>query len=95
MITRDQFVESVSTGAKPDALSIELEALWYDAVGDWDKAHELAQYIPSPMGSKIHAYLHRKEGDQFNARYWYGQAGAKYPDASLEEEWENLLTENL
>jgi hypothetical protein len=42
-------------------------------------------------GSWIHAYLHRKEGDRFNAGYWYRMAGRQFPVISLEEEQKQLV----
>ncbi|HEX4138760.1 MAG TPA: hypothetical protein VHY09_00315 [Candidatus Methylacidiphilales bacterium] len=78
----------------PDAL----QALWFDARGDWDKAHELAQKDGGASGNWVHAYLHRKEGDTSNARYWYNQAGKPVYTGSLEDEWaaitEALLAKN-
>jgi len=43
--------------------------------------------------ARVHAYLHRKEGDLDNAAYWYGRAGTQPPRASLVREWEVLATE--
>ncbi len=74
----------------PDGLSPVLAALWHDNRGDWERAHELAQSEDSSQGAHVHAYLHRKEGDEFNARYWYSRANAPFPDVSLDEEWEQL-----
>ena len=42
-------------------------------------------------GARVHAYLHRKEGDQSNAEYWYRKAGKAVCAGKLEEEWEELL----
>lgn len=39
------------------------------------RAHEAAQQDEGMEGSWVHAYLHRKEGDQINAAYWYSPAG--------------------
>ena len=39
--------------------------------GDWDEAHRMAQDVGGTDGAWVHAYLHRKEGDLANARYWY------------------------
>lgn len=68
-----------------------LLALWYDAKGDWHKAHAQVDQLNGKDAARIHAYLHRKEGDQWNADYWYGRAGVTRPDLTLEEEWEHLL----
>jgi len=71
--------------------SNELTALWYDAKGDWKLAHDQVDHLTSKSASRIHAYLHRKEGDSWNADYWYRKAGEKYPEISLDEEWEFLF----
>lgn len=68
-----------------------LQALWHDALGDWEKAHDLAQTIETPDGAWVHAYLHRKEGDIWNADYWYRRAGRTRPNGTLEEEWEDMV----
>lgn len=63
------------------------QALLYDAEGNWEASHNCAQDDHSSLGSWMHAYLHRKEGDISNARYWYGQAGRSLFNGTLEEEW--------
>jgi hypothetical protein len=74
----------------PAGLSLPLQALWRDAKGDWEGAHELAQAEPGPAGDWVHAYLHRKEGDTSNARYWYRRAGKTTPSSSLPDEWDAI-----
>lgn len=75
-----------------------LRALWHDANGDWQAAHEIVQSIDSTMAARIHAYLHRKEGDIWNSKYWHRVAGTRLNETlSLDEEWEMLvrqLTDN-
>ena len=61
--------------APPKNLSPEQAALWHAKKGDWDRAHDIAQDIPSAMGSWIHALLHLIEGDIGNAGYWFARAG--------------------
>lgn len=68
-----------------------LEALWWDARGDWRRAHEIAQEIDSDDAALIHAYLHRKEGDLINAGYWYRRAGAQTATDALQAEWERIV----
>ena len=75
---------------QPPQVAVLLQALWYEAKGDWEKSHELAQDVNTADGSWVHAYLHRKEGDQFNAKYWYNRANRKMPECSLEKEWEQI-----
>ena len=92
-MTPEGFKSSLKNNKPPENINQLLKSLWYDAKGDWNKAHETAQEITSKDGALIHAYLHRKEGDLSNASYWYSRAGKKLPSNSLEEEWEELLVE--
>jgi hypothetical protein len=69
-----------------------LQALWHDARGDWAAAHALAQDVETPDGAWVHAYLHRKEGDAFNAGYWYRRAGKPVFQGALDAEWTSLVT---
>lgn len=75
-------------GKEPPELSHALRALWWDAKGDWHKAHGCAQQDDEgPAGTWVHAYLHRKEGDLTNAGHWYRRAGRPVATTSLEVEW--------
>ncbi len=82
-----EFQVSQNQSTPPADMSLALQALWFDAKGDWNKAHELAQKEGESSGDWVHAYLHRKEGDASNARYWYVRARKPVCSASLEEEW--------
>lgn len=90
-----EFKKSLSLSDPPKGISTLLVAMWYDAKGDWAASHNIAQDIHSKEGSWIHAYLHRKEGDEGNAGYWYARAGRKMPSISLEEEWDAICDELL
>ena len=85
-----EFKETLSENSPSKNLSDHLKALWFDAKGDWQKAHVLIQDVNDKNAAWIHAYLHRKEGDIFNADYWYSRAGKKRPEISLEKEWEQI-----
>ena len=74
------------------SLSPLLRAMWHDARGDWTAAHETAQELKDAVGSWIHAYLHRKEGDFGNAAYWYDRAGKPEYRAPFEDEWNEIAT---
>lgn len=76
---------------EPPTLGPALRALWWDAKGDWNRAHEAAQEGGDKDGNWVHAYLHRKEGDQANARYWYSRAGRSMPPGSLDQEWTEIV----
>lgn len=71
-------------------LPAPLAALWWDARGDWERAHEAAQSVDTADGAWVHAYLHRKEGDLSNADYWYRRAGRRRPMGTLEAEWAEI-----
>lgn len=88
-MTLAEFKASLSVDTLP-ALIPPLLGLWYDARGDWEKAHQTVQNDDSPESAWVHAYLHRKEGDISNAHYWYRRAGKPPYNGSLESEWEQI-----
>lgn len=89
-MNREDFRNSFSLDGPPAGLSPALAGLWWDAKGNWDKAHESAQQDEGPAGAWVHAYLHRKEGDQSNADYWYQRAGKASARGPLQDEWEEI-----
>ncbi|MBA4744204.1 MAG: hypothetical protein H2058_03010 [Muricauda sp.] len=93
--TFEEFESTLEENIPPKEWSEPLKSLWFDAKDDWESSHDIAQEIHSTMGSWIHAYLHRKEGDKWNAGYWYRQAGKPFPEYSLEEELKVLVEANL
>ena len=68
------FENSLREQQPPAGLPPLLQALWWDARDNWEQAHTLAQDVNSPDGAWVHAYLHRRQGDDGNAAYWYRQA---------------------
>jgi hypothetical protein len=94
-MTLDEFTLSLSHSHPPEGLSNLLRAMWYDGKDDWATAHNIAQDIPSAEGSWIHAYLHRRKGDDGNAAYWYRRAGKPMPRTSLQEEWKSIVASLL
>ena len=91
----EEFTESLRNDSPPNNLNQLLLALWYDAKGDWESSHNIAQDLDTPDGASIHAYLHRKEGDIWNADYWYRRAGSKRQEIDLEKEWRQLASAYL
>ena len=89
----EQFTKSLADEAPRRDLSVPLTALWWDAKGDWAKAHTLVDELETKEGMAVHAYLHRKEGSASNADYWY-QRSSDYRQTTLEAEW-NALVEAL
>ncbi len=90
-MTVEEFRSSLRGQEPPQGLAAPLEALWWDARGDWAQAHALVDSLEDADGMAVHAYLHRKEGVEWNAEYWYRRAGRLYRRASLQDEWEALL----
>jgi len=90
-MTFQEFKDSVNQSRPPENIKDKLVALWYDANGNWTKAHQMVQETNGFEGDWIHAYLHRKEGDLSNASYWYSRVGKNRPNISLEKEWEDLV----
>lgn len=91
----DEFRRSVEEDAPPVGLPAPLAALWWDAKGDWTRAHSLVDELETADGMAVHAYLHRKEGATSNADYWYQRAGRRFYRSTLEAEWGALVSELL
>ncbi|MGV2828645.1 hypothetical protein [Myxosarcina sp. GI1(2024)] len=76
---------------------LALQALWYDYRDDWHQSHRTIDTAGDEDSAWVHAYLHRKEGDLSNARYWYRRSGKPESLLSLSQEREEiarvLLTE--
>jgi hypothetical protein len=91
MKTLTEFKASLNLEQPISGISVQLQSLWYDAKGDWHKAHALIDQLTDQQSAWVHAYLHRKEGDTWNADYWYSKARKTRPNVSLEKEWEQLV----
>lgn len=89
-MTADEFRLTLAHPEPPDVSPL-LQALWYDARGDWDRAHRIAQDLATPEAAWVHAYLHRREGDRGNARYWYHRAGRREATGAVDLEWRHLV----
>ena len=90
MDTLAEFKASLELDQPADYLSVQLKSLWFDAKGDWHKAHAQVDQLNDRQSAWVHAYLHRKEGDVGNANYWYRKAGQTPASVSLQAEWEQL-----
>ena|ERR1700686_3916238 len=88
----EEFKASITEEQAPPAgLSIPLTALWWDAKGDWARAHSLVDKLESVDGMAVHAYLHRKEGSTSNADYWYERSGRNFYRPTLDAERTALI----
>lgn len=92
-MTFEEFITSLDLNSPPAEASRGLRALWLDHKEMWEKAHEMIQDEEDGVCAAIHAYLHRKEGDSWNAKYWYRNAGRKPFEGSLTDEWNRLVLE--
>ena len=91
----DEFIQSMKEDTPPEGLSEPLQAMWHARKGDWETAHNIAQSISSELGSWIHAYLHRVEGDLNNAGYWYRRVGKPQFQGSTEAEADDIVNSIL
>ena len=94
-MTLKEFKHTIDQDEEPEDLHPLLKAMWRDAQGKWDAAHDLLQGDNSANAAWVHAYLHRKEGDIGNASYWYRHAGHEVASTSLENEWSDITTDLL
>lgn len=94
-MTIEDFQRSLKENDPLPHLTPALTALWWDARGNWDRAHSYAQEDRGLHGAWVHAYLHRKEGDHGNAAYWYNRAGKPFCQGALPEEWLGIAQELL
>jgi hypothetical protein len=90
-LTVEGFRQSLTNSQPPANVSNVLQALWHEAKGDWSRAHDILQHEDSANGAWVHAYLHRVEGDLGNAAYWYRRADKPVSQASLADEWNELV----
>lgn len=90
-MTPAAFKQSLSRSVPPRTISAALAALWWAKKGDWDKAHRIVMDEHGREAAWVHAYLHRVEGDDANARYWYAQARRAASKLSLDDEWNAIV----
>ena len=88
MRTVDEFVAGSIDGVKGHAS----RALWHASHGDWTAAHEEAQAGDDRDSAWVHALLHREEGDQGNAEYWYRRARKPVFRGGIAEERVAMIT---
>jgi len=91
-MTPAELRESCAAGRPPAGLAAPVEALWWAAKGDWEKAHTIVMNDESREAAWVHAYLHRVEGDLPNAGYWYRTAGKPVASGALDDEWDAIVS---
>ena len=92
METTSEFRQRVDRAPEPPPkLDPCLRALGLGRRGEWDASHDLVNDIDTSLGSWIHAWLHRVEGDLSNAGYWYRLADRPQATSDIETEWNELV----
>jgi hypothetical protein len=91
-MTLAEFARSTSKAGPPAEFPPALMALWWEAKGDWERAHVLVMDEEGADCAWVHAYLHRREGDLANAHYWYRQAGKSPPTGVLTAERDSIAS---
>ncbi|WGV23962.1 hypothetical protein [Halotia branconii] len=92
-MTTEEFLRLIAKQRPcPLTLPKALQALWYDKQSDWNQAHEIVQNVSDADSAWVHAYLHRKEGDLNNARYWYRRSGQPEFLGELNQEWQQITS---
>lgn len=86
MLSLDNFLSNCEATLPPESDPVLL-CLFHINQDQWHKAHDIVETINSNYGSWLHGLLHRIEGDEWNARYWYRQAGKEGYQKSISEEW--------
>ncbi len=89
-----QWQDSLKQQNPPKELNNIQKSLWYISKGNWDKAHSIVQFIFSKNAAWVHAFIHRVEGDNANANFWYRNAGKEFPNTDQKQEY-NQLVETL
>lgn len=74
-----------------------LEAIDLIEEENYEEAHLVLQLSETPEAAWLLACLYRREGDEWNANYWYDKAGRAMPSYSVETEIQEIrdLIENL
>lgn len=63
-MTLDEFRQSLTATEPPAGLTHALAGLWWDAKGDWTRAHESAQQDEGVVGSRLPAPQGRRSGQR-------------------------------
>jgi hypothetical protein len=92
-MTLNEFDDSLHADGPPLGADAAIAALWWDAKDDWQRAHSQVDDKEDEASMWVHAYLHRKEGVEWNASYWYRRAGKSFSTLSFAEERRSILTD--
>lgn len=85
----DTFRSTLQAPAPPGGWSPALRGVWHALRGEWDAAHDAVQADDRDC-AWVHAALHRQEGDDANAGYWYRHAGRRAGAGAPEQEFAEI-----
>lgn len=94
-MTLAEFKRSLTKRTPPAELSPALTGLWWAGKDKRDTAHALVMDEGGKDCARVHAYLHRLEKDEENARYWYRRAGVPVATGALKAEWTAIARDLL
>lgn len=90
-MTPAAFRQTLSRAVPPKSVSPALVALWWARKGNWEKAHRIVMGEHGREAAWVHAHLHRLEGDEANARYWYTRARRGMAKNLPDAEWIEII----
>jgi hypothetical protein len=90
-MTPAAFKRRFSHSVPPKLVCPAFQALWWAKKGNWDKAHRTIMDEHDRDAAWVHAYLHRAEGDEGNAHYWYTRARRGMAKITLDAEWDAIV----
>jgi hypothetical protein len=94
-MTLAEFKRSLTKRTPPVELSPALTGLWWAGKDQWDTAHSVVMDEEDKDCARVHAYLHRLEKDDDNARYWYRRAGTSMASGPFQAEWDAIARDLL
>jgi hypothetical protein len=94
-MTLAEFKRSLANAKPPAGLAPALAGLWWAGKDEWERAHHLVMDEGGKDCAWVHAYLHRVEGDDGNAGYWYRRAGQAVASGGLKKEWVAIVSAML
>ncbi len=74
---REAVADLVEKGQEANPKSLFIQSALYICFDCFEEAHNIAQDHEGPIGNWLHAFLHRREPDAGNSKYWYARVRAQ------------------